>query len=228
MTVDDTTILESAGGHRPPLQNPEIDHSLDLKDHVARRHELQPREIDHEKSLAVCGATLYLGRAGVCPNDGGTDQRRQERRKPMIGIRGGGHPPTPATPPCVQVRTRRFETFGLTPFEQRRKTAIAEIGIRKRDIQSFRMGEMPRAMPAGGSIVRQLTTHTQLNPSARMTPEQAMNSRRGRGQDTLRPHWPWSRSVPIQFASRCRRKSVPQEPLVEPATKDRDSSKSFE
>ncbi len=38
-----------------------------------------------------------------------------------------------------------------------------------------------------------------------MTPEQAMNSRRGRGQDTLRPHWPWSRSVPIQFASRCRR-----------------------
>src|SRR3989442_909231 len=35
--------------------------------------------------------------------------------------------------------------------------------------------------------------------------KQAMNSRRGRGQDTLRPHWPWSRSVPIQFASRCRR-----------------------
>src|ERR1022692_3467687 len=24
--------------------------------------------------------------------------------------RGGGHPPTPATPPCVRVRTRRFET----------------------------------------------------------------------------------------------------------------------
>src|SRR5208337_4547922 len=23
--------------------------------------------------------------------------------------RGGGHPPTPATPPCVRVRTRRFE-----------------------------------------------------------------------------------------------------------------------
>src|SRR5439155_19603225 len=34
---------------------------------------------------------------------------------------------------------------------------------------------------------------------------QAMNSRRGRGQDTLQPHWPWSRSVPIQFARRCRR-----------------------
>jgi len=23
--------------------------------------------------------------------------------------RGGGHPPTPATPPCIRVRTRRFE-----------------------------------------------------------------------------------------------------------------------
>src|SRR5438093_4138162 len=35
--------------------------------------------------------------------------------------RGGGHPPTPATPPCVRVRTRRFERGGnLTPIEQRR------------------------------------------------------------------------------------------------------------
>src|SRR5271165_4128436 len=29
--------------------------------------------------------------------------------------RGGGHPPTPATPPCVRVRTRRFELVTLTP-----------------------------------------------------------------------------------------------------------------
>jgi hypothetical protein len=28
--------------------------------------------------------------------------------------RGGGHPPTPATPPCVRVRTRRFESVTLT------------------------------------------------------------------------------------------------------------------
>src|SRR5271157_5039799 len=27
--------------------------------------------------------------------------------------RGGGHPPTPATPPCVRVRTRRFELVTL-------------------------------------------------------------------------------------------------------------------
>jgi hypothetical protein len=29
--------------------------------------------------------------------------------------RGGGHPPTPATPPCVRVRTRRFELVTPTP-----------------------------------------------------------------------------------------------------------------
>ena len=34
----------------------------------------------------------------------------------MLGThrhRGGGHPPTPATPPCVRVRTRRFELVTL-------------------------------------------------------------------------------------------------------------------
>ena len=29
--------------------------------------------------------------------------------RPSDRHRGGGHPPTPATPPCVRVRTRRFE-----------------------------------------------------------------------------------------------------------------------
>src|SRR6266849_5468315 len=34
------------------------------------------------------------------------------RELTIIGFdrhRGGGHPPTPATPPCVRVRTRRFD-----------------------------------------------------------------------------------------------------------------------
>jgi len=66
--------------------------------------------------------------------------------------RGGGHPPTPPTPPCLRVRTRRFETFRLTLLEQRRKTTIAEIGIRKRDVQCFRMGEMPWAMTTAGGL----------------------------------------------------------------------------
>ena len=29
--------------------------------------------------------------------------------------RGGGHPPTPATPPCIRVRTRRFESVTSVP-----------------------------------------------------------------------------------------------------------------
>jgi hypothetical protein len=32
--------------------------------------------------------------------------------------RGGGHPPIPATPPYVRVRTRRFERVSLTVLEQ--------------------------------------------------------------------------------------------------------------
>src|SRR5438105_2834052 len=35
------------------------------------------------------------------------------REKMFDRHRGGGHPPTPATPPCVRVRTRRFETVTL-------------------------------------------------------------------------------------------------------------------
>jgi hypothetical protein len=32
--------------------------------------------------------------------------------------RGGGRPPTPATPPCIRVRTRRFESVTLTFLDQ--------------------------------------------------------------------------------------------------------------
>jgi transposase len=41
--------------------------------------------------------------------------------------RGGGHPPTPATPPCVRVRTRRFELVALAPIGQRRKAERCEV-----------------------------------------------------------------------------------------------------
>ncbi len=39
--------------------------------------------------------------------------------------RGGGHPPTPATPPCVRVRTRRFEM--VTPTLPRPMTEVRAI-----------------------------------------------------------------------------------------------------
>src|SRR5215468_1716847 len=54
--------------------------------------------------------------------------------EPMLDVagferhRGGGHPPTPATPPCVRVRTRRFETVTLVPIRQMRETERVEIG----------------------------------------------------------------------------------------------------
>ena len=45
--------------------------------------------------------------------------------------RGGGHPPTPATPPCVRVRTRRFELVTLTAIDQGRKSKRFEVGVGK-------------------------------------------------------------------------------------------------
>jgi hypothetical protein len=40
-----------------------------------------------------------------------------EPKTPFDRHRGGGRPPTPATPPCVWVRTRRFESVTLTLLE---------------------------------------------------------------------------------------------------------------
>ena len=56
----------------------------------------------------------------------GQDRREHARGNVTIGFvdagpfdrhRGGDRPPTPATPPCVRVRTRRFEMVTLTFFE---------------------------------------------------------------------------------------------------------------
>ena len=47
--------------------------------------------------------------------------------------RGGGHPPTPATPPCVRVRTRRFEMVTLVHILQIRESERFEIGGGKLD-----------------------------------------------------------------------------------------------
>src|SRR5437867_4500110 len=89
--------------------------------------------------------------------------RRNLNTTPFDRHRGGGHPPTPATPPCVRVRTRRFEkVMNLTPREQRRKAASAKVRIRKRNRQGLRMGQMPGATAAGGSFLRECAAHAQL------------------------------------------------------------------
>src|SRR5207247_8844873 len=67
------------------------------------------------------------------------------------------------TPPCVLIRQQRSQTVTLALLEQGRKTTRTEVRVRKPDVQSFRMGEMPGAAATGGSIARQDSTHTQLN-----------------------------------------------------------------
>jgi hypothetical protein len=46
--------------------------------------------------------------------------------------RGSGCPLTPATPPCVRVRTRRFEMVTLARIQMRKPERV-EIGVGKRD-----------------------------------------------------------------------------------------------
>jgi hypothetical protein len=52
---------------------------------------------------------------------------------PFDRHRGSGCPLTPATPPYVRVRTRRFEMVTLTRIRQIRETERFEIGRGKRD-----------------------------------------------------------------------------------------------
>jgi hypothetical protein len=78
----------------------------------------------------------------------------------------GGCPPTPATPPCVRVRTRRFEKSQLL-VDQRRKTERFEIGIGKPNRKSFGLCEIPGAEPATGSDTSQQGTHPSSNSASR-------------------------------------------------------------
>jgi chemotaxis protein MotA len=61
---------------------------------------------------------LVQGLAGVFKSETYSKERYLESLKMLYDRhRGGGHPPTPATPPCVRVRTRRFEMVTLTVLE---------------------------------------------------------------------------------------------------------------
>jgi hypothetical protein len=55
------------------------------------------------------------------------------KSSPLDRHRGSGCPLTPATPPCVRVRTRRFEMVTLVRILQIRETERFEIGRGKRD-----------------------------------------------------------------------------------------------
>src|SRR5207245_6913628 len=76
--------------------------------------------------------------------------------------RGGGHPPTPATPPCVRVRTRRFELVALTPIDQCRKSKRFEVGVGKPHREGFGPSEVPRAASATSRVTSQSRTNPQF------------------------------------------------------------------
>ena len=75
--------------------------------------------------------------------------------------RGGGHPPTPATPPCVRVRTRRFESVALTPVDQCRKPKRFEVGIRKPNRKGFGPSEVPGAASTACRVSGEAWTNAQ-------------------------------------------------------------------
>src|SRR5947209_14934789 len=76
--------------------------------------------------------------------------------------RGGGHPPTPATPPCVRVRTRRFELVTLASIDQRWKSERFEVSIRKPHREGFSPSQVPRAASATRRVASQSRTNSQL------------------------------------------------------------------
>ncbi len=81
--------------------------------------------------------------------------------------RGGGHPPTPATPPCVRVRTRRFELVTLTPIDQRWKSERFEVGVGKPNREGFGPSEVPGAASTTGRVASPCIITRPSPPSGR-------------------------------------------------------------
>src|SRR5713101_7437711 len=76
--------------------------------------------------------------------------------------RGGGHPPTPATPPCVRVRTRRFELVTLAFIDQRWKSERFEVSIGKPHREGFGPGQIPGAESAASRVAGESRANPQF------------------------------------------------------------------
>src|SRR5271157_4414997 len=83
--------------------------------------------------------------------------------------RGGGHPPTPATPPCVRVRTRRFELVTLALIDQRRKSKRFEVSVGKPYREGFGPCQIPRAESAASRVIGQSRANPQREQSRSAT-----------------------------------------------------------
>src|SRR5438128_6945494 len=88
---------------------------------------------------------------------------------PLDRQRGGSHPPTPATPPCVRVRTRRFELVALTAIDQRRKSKRFEVSIGKPNREGLSPSQIPRATSTASRVMGESRTDPQRQQSCAAT-----------------------------------------------------------
>src|SRR5271169_5607118 len=68
--------------------------------------------------------------------------------------RGSGHPLSPATPPYMRVRIRRFSSVELKQIQQSRKTERIEVSNRKCGLQGRAVGQTPGTMRTAGGLSR--------------------------------------------------------------------------
>src|SRR5258708_12341881 len=69
--------------------------------------------------------------------------------------RGSGRPLSPATPPYMRVRIRRFSSVELEHVQQPRKTERIEVSNRKCGLQGRAVGQTPGTMRAAGGLSRE-------------------------------------------------------------------------
>jgi hypothetical protein len=69
--------------------------------------------------------------------------------------RGSGRPLSPATPPYVRVRIRRFSSVELEYVQQPRKTERIEVSNRKCGLQGRAVGQTPGPMGTAGGLCRE-------------------------------------------------------------------------
>src|SRR5215472_17169144 len=84
--------------------------------------------------------------------------------------RGSGRPLSPATPPYMRVRIRRFGGLSGNRANQRRKPELGEVGIGQGTAQSGRVRESPRAVRTPGSRCREVLTDAPFAKLAESSP----------------------------------------------------------
>src|SRR5215831_19589560 len=76
--------------------------------------------------------------------------------------RGSGRPLSPATPPYMRVRIRRFGGLSRNRTDHRRKPELCEVSVGQGNVQSGRFRESPGAVRTSGGLRREVFTDTPL------------------------------------------------------------------